>query len=88
MNAFENAFQLISRQECHLCWAMEKALREFLKSQNIDENLLEIVDIDAPESAEFLEKYNILVPVLLKNGVEICHYHFDESAVLKSLKTP
>ena len=88
MNAFENAFQLISRRECHLCWAMEKALREFLKSQNIGEECLEVVDIDAPESAEFLEKYNILVPVLLLNGVEICHYHFDESAVLKSLKTP
>lgn len=74
MNAVENRpWQLVSRKKCHLCWAMEKAVREFLK----DENSLKVIDIDAPESSDFFEKYNILVPVLLFQGQEICHYHFD-----------
>lgn len=80
MNVFENVknrpWQLVSRQKCHLCWAMQREVLAFLK----DENLLEIIDIDAPESSQFLEKYDILVPVLLFEGQEVCHYHFDLSA--------
>jgi len=34
-----------------------------------------VVDVDADSALE--ERYGILVPVLLHEEVEICHYHLD-----------
>ncbi len=77
MNTFENRpWRLLYRQNCHLCYQMEKAIRQFLK----DSDLLQIIDIDLPQHSDLLKKYNTLVPVLFFKDVEVCHYHFDEAA--------
>ncbi len=80
MNA-KNEWTLFSRKNCHLCWAMEKRLKEILKNEHLN-----VVDIDLPENAPFFEKYNWLVPVLLYNEKELCHYHLDEAALFSLIE--
>lgn len=83
MNAFENRpWLLLSRKNCHLCYQMAQKIRQFLG----DEKLLQVIDIDAPQHSAFLEKYDILVPVLFFKGKEVCHYHFDEAAAKSAEK--
>ncbi len=67
---------LLMRQNCHLCWAMEKTLKEKLSHLNC-----QMLDIDLPENKLWFEQYNLLVPVLLLNGKEVCHYHLDEKTI-------
>ena len=63
---------LVSRSYCHLCQEMEVALRPLLAEFDID---LEVLDVDADPTLEAL--YDELVPVLLHDGVELCHYFLD-----------
>jgi hypothetical protein len=44
---------------------------------------VEVVDVDSDPLLE--ARYNELVPVLLCDGVELCHYHLDESRVRAAL---
>lgn len=48
------------------------ALRPLLAEFDID---LEVLDVDADPTLEAL--YDELVPVLLHDGVELCHYFLD-----------
>ena len=70
------AFTLISRSYCHLCHEMELALRRMTSEFVFD---LEVVDVDA--SPDLLARYDELVPVLLHDGTELCHYFLDEAKV-------
>mgnify|MGYP001179604926 FL=1 len=63
---------LVSRSYCHLCQEMEVALRPLLAEFDID---LEVLDVDADPTLEAL--YDELVPVLLHDGEELCHYFLD-----------
>jgi len=63
---------LVSRSYCHLCQEMEVALRPLLAEFDID---LEVLDVDADPTLEAL--YDELVPVLLHDGAELCHYFLD-----------
>ncbi|WJZ77014.1 glutaredoxin family protein [Paraburkholderia sabiae] len=44
---------------------------------------LEVIDIDTDPSLE--ARYNDWVPVLTYEGVELCHYHLDETRVRAAL---
>ena len=67
---------LVSRHYCHLCQEMELALSALLADFPFD---LEVLDIDA---APLLEaSYDELVPVLLHDGKELCHYFLDVAKV-------
>lgn len=67
---------LISRGYCHLCHDMEAALQPLLAEFGAS---LEVLDVDA--DLELEEKYDELVPVLLLDGQELCHYFLDEAKV-------
>lgn len=67
---------LISRGYCHLCHDMEVALQPLLEEFGMS---LEVLDVDADPELE--ARYDELVPVLLLDGVELCHYFLDEPKV-------
>jgi thiol-disulfide isomerase/thioredoxin len=67
---------LISRTYCHLCHDMEQALRPLAAEFGAR---VEVVDVDAAPELEAL--YDELVPVLLHEGVELCHYFLDVAKV-------
>lgn len=61
---------------CHLCHDMIAALEALQPEYQFS---LEIVDVDEDETLE--QQYGELVPVLVGNGEEICHYHLDPVAL-------
>ncbi|HOG02948.1 MAG TPA: glutaredoxin family protein [Accumulibacter sp.] len=67
---------LVSRHYCHLCQEMELALSALLADFPID---LEVLDVDADPLLE--ASYDELVPVLLHDGKELCHYFLDVAKV-------
>ena len=67
---------LMSRSYCHLCHDMEVALAPFLAEFSAS---LKVLDVDADPALE--ARYDELVPVLLCNGQELCHYFLDEEKV-------
>jgi len=71
---------LYSRAYCHLCDDMLAAL-EALRGEHSFE--IDVFDIDADPALE--AKYNELVPVLVANGEELCHYFLDEPKVREYL---
>ena len=46
---------------------------------------LEWKEIDIDRDPELFRRYDTLVPVLCYNDAEICHFFFDESALLDAL---
>lgn len=72
---------LYYREQCHLCDAMRKALVAFTrKHQQVS---WQEVDID--RDVELILRYDALVPVLCQGDTEICHFFFDESALVAAL---
>lgn len=67
---------LISRAYCHLCHEMELALRSLADELGIN---IEVLDVDADPELEAL--YDELVPVLLHDGDELCHYFLEVAKV-------
>ncbi|WP_027804084.1 glutaredoxin family protein [Paraburkholderia dilworthii] len=67
---------LYGRAWCHLCDDMRAALEPLLVEFGAH---VDVVDIDSDPLLE--TRYNELVPVLLCDGVELCHYRLDESRV-------
>lgn len=67
---------LYSRHGCHLCEDMEAALDELQKELGFG---LARIDIDS--SAELVQAYGSLVPVLKDGDIEICHYFLDPQAL-------
>jgi hypothetical protein len=59
---------------------MEMALRPLLAEYGAS---LKVLDADRDPA---LERYDELVPVLLLNGEEICHYFLDEAKLRAALK--
>ena len=57
---------------------MEMALRPLAAEFDVD---IEVVDIDAGAHASLLLRYDELVPVLLHERVELCHYFLDVAKV-------
>ena len=64
------------REYCHLCHDMVAALEAL---QPIHGFRLEVVDVDEDEGLE--ARYGELVPVLVADGKQLCHYHLDTAAL-------
>ncbi|WP_287189727.1 glutaredoxin family protein [Paraburkholderia sp.] len=71
---------LYGRTWCHLCDDMHAALEPLLAEFGAH---VDVIDIDADPTLE--ARYNERVPVLVCDGVELCHYHFDEARVRAAL---
>lgn len=73
---------LYGRAWCHLCNDMRVALEPLLAEFGAQ---VVVIDIDADPLLE--ARYNELVPVLVCDGVELCHYHLDAQQVRAALAT-
>lgn len=71
---------LMFREYCSLCHQMRDALKPWQLRYGFD---VEVVEVD--DFPELEAKYNELVPVLLHNGRQICHWHLDEAALQEYL---
>ena len=71
---------LYGRAWCHLCDDMRAGLEPLLLEFGAQ---VEIVDVDTDPALE--ARYSELVPVLVCDGVELCHYHLDEGRVRAAL---
>lgn len=67
---------LVSRTCCHLCHDMEVAVGSLAREFGA---AVEVLDVDADPGLE--ARYNELVPVLLHEGKELCHYFLDTEKV-------
>lgn len=71
---------LVGRSYCSLCDKMRLQLNDYAKANNIE---FVLVDIDLDDTPTLEEQFGIRVPILMlgefPHGVEICHYHFDET---------
>lgn len=75
-NSRAPALTIYGRPYCHLCEDMVEALRARQARWNFT---LEVVDVDQDEELE--RRFGLLVPVLMADGREICHYHLDAAAL-------
>jgi thioredoxin reductase (NADPH) len=73
---------LMSRAYCHLCHEMELALRPLAAEFGFE---IAVLDVDA--DAELERRFGELVPVLLHEETELCHYHLDDAKVRAYLST-
>lgn len=71
---------LISRNYCHLCHDMEKALVDLQGQLDFS---FKVLDVDADPILE--SAYDELVPVLLHGERELCHYYLDAPKVREYL---
>lgn len=71
---------LYGRAWCHLCDDMRAALAPLLAEFGAT---VEVVDVDTDPMLE--ARYNEQVPVLVCDGVELCHYHLDAARVRAAL---
>ncbi|WP_025600432.1 glutaredoxin family protein [Burkholderia sp. WSM2230] len=71
---------LYGRAWCHLCDDMRAALEPLLAEFDAQ---VQVIDVDSDPLLE--ARYNERVPVLLCDGVELCHYHLHESRVRGAL---
>jgi len=60
---------------------MRKALMTFSR----DRQTIEWREVDIDRDIELIRLYDIRVPVLCFDETEICHYFFDESALIEAL---
>ena len=80
-------FVVYSRSWCHLCEDMLAALRNCMARAG-SAYALDVVDVDADPA--LVARFDELVPVLHAvhddgRSTELCHYHLDESALLRYL---
>lgn len=71
---------LYSRAWCHLC---EEMLADLEPLARVFDATIEVVDVDADPA--LVARYDELVPVLVCNGVELCHYRLDAERVRAAL---
>ncbi len=67
-----NELTLYVRNGCHLCDDMKAELRPFR-----DELSFVLKEVEVGWDGELAERYGQLLPVLVKDGVEVCHYFLD-----------
>jgi len=72
---------LYYREQCHLCDAMRKALVAFTRKHQ----QVSWLEVDIDRDIELIRRYDAMVPVLCLGDTEICHYFFDESALVAVL---
>lgn len=67
---------LYHRPYCHLCEEMGAALAPIATELG-----LTVTRVDIETDAELEARYGLLIPVLVCDGSELCHYRLDEPAV-------
>lgn len=73
---------LYMRQGCHLCEDMEQQLHELL-----DEGSFELCCVDIDDNEVLKTAFNVRVPVLILNNVELCEHFLDLEAVTTALSS-
>jgi thiol-disulfide isomerase/thioredoxin len=73
-------FVLYGRTWCHLCDDMHAALAPFAAAAGAR---VDVIDVDSDPA--LVARYDELVPVLVCDGVELCHYRLDEARVRAAL---
>lgn len=63
---------LYFREYCSLCHQMLAELKPWQEQYGFE---LQVIDVDTDPVLE--ERFNELVPVLMENESEICHWHLD-----------
>jgi thiol-disulfide isomerase/thioredoxin len=71
---------LYGRAWCHLCDDMLAALAPLAAEFGAQ---VDVIDIDSDPELE--ARYDVLVPVLVHDGVELCHYRLDAARVRTAL---
>ena len=71
---------LYGRAWCHLCEDMRVALEPLAAAAGAS---IELIDVDSDPALQ--ARYDELVPVLVCDGVELCHYRLDEARVRAAL---
>jgi glutaredoxin len=72
---------LYGRDGCHLCHDMLDHLKPIQDELDFQ---LEIIDID--KYPDLVARYDALIPVLVHDDVEICHYFLDMERLRSILK--
>ena len=72
---------LYGRAWCHLCDDMLAALAPLAAEFGVR---VDVIDIDTDPELE--ARYDVLVPVLVHDGVELCRYRFDAARVRGALE--
>jgi thiol-disulfide isomerase/thioredoxin len=75
-----SALKLYGRAWCHLCEDLRAELEPIAAQFGV---AIEWIDIDTDPALEAL--YDELVPVLVLDDVELCHYRLDEARVRGAL---
>ena len=71
---------LYGRAWCHLCDDMLAELAPLAAEFGAH---IDVIDIDTDPELE--ARYDVLVPVLVHDGVELCHYRLDAARVREAL---
>ena len=71
---------LYGRPGCHLCDDMRAALEEFRAAY-----AFRLREIDIDGDPDLAARYGTLIPVLVRDGEEICHYFLDPAALTQAL---
>ncbi|CAB3794915.1 hypothetical protein LMG28688_04004 [Paraburkholderia caffeinitolerans] len=71
---------LYGRAWCHLCEDMRAALEPLAAVAGAH---IEMIDVDSDPALQ--ARYDELVPVLVCDGIELCHYWLDEARVRTAL---
>lgn len=69
--------ELFGNSYCHLCDEMRQALVPWQRRYGFE---LAFVDIEGDDGLE--RRFGELIPVLMLEGREICHYFLDEAALV------
>lgn len=71
---------LYGRAWCHLCDEMRAAAEPLAAAAGAR---IEMIDVDSDPALQ--ARYDELVPVLVCDGVELCHYRLDEARLREAL---
>lgn len=71
-------FELVTRDDCHLCHEMEALLRRVLPRHGLE---LELVDVDADPA--LVERFGDTVPVLLRDGKPVAKVRLTERQLVR-----
>ena len=68
--------ELFFRHGCDLCEAMRLELHEWILEQGLAD-CVEVLPRDVDANPRWHQAYDTLVPVLVVNGRQVCHYFLD-----------
>jgi hypothetical protein len=74
--------QLLTRSDCGLCEEMRAELQELAAVVTLPS--IAILDVDAHPDLQ--RRYGLKVPVLLLDGVPVCHGHLDVAELRRLLR--